>query len=404
MGLRAKLTIVIGLIAAIWIIMPHYPQPHNAVSTHINQQLIQKIGNHVKSVTPMKNKHVNFKYVVGARSSYADSSINTIVISASDAVGQCEKNVDCIAGILAHELKHIMYREVVTGNPRVDQRQEREADIQGIRWAHAAGFDCCAILIASYNDLKRFGNLGPPTHPYTTVRIKYMKAECMRLKGKSRSPYDWDKMNQRDSYVDPYAPFDNDPNFKQYITPYQQGYKFETPWTEQYGYVDPYQTNRRPNADAYTEKLIYKISARIQKAYKGKITIRTHYVQTNRVAWSLGNDIYISNTAYEGLCKRDIDCIAGIIGHELVHSYMYDAYIWTMTTHKERRADVVGAWLTHKAGYDSRKVVSAFEVAIDAFGDVGGGHGEVHPKLSERIRYLKILTNKLEQGVYDEAA
>lgn len=91
------------------------------------------------------------------------------------------------------------------------------------------------------------------------------------------------------------------------------------------------------------------------------------------------------------LCRRNQDCVAFIMGHELGHIAHHD----NESSNKpgmEKNADLFGVALLQKAGMNSCAGADIFRLLQKKYGD-GDGDG-VHPKNSERARYVDEACHK----------
>lgn len=107
--------------------------------------------------------------------SYTDGT-GTIYIDTGD-IKFCNRNMDCIAFIAAHELGHNVLGHV-RGNDYDDKQQEKDSDLYAVKLLKKAGYNPCAGADFFKKVLAEYGDAGGPQHPNNSVRIKYITEAC----------------------------------------------------------------------------------------------------------------------------------------------------------------------------------------------------------------------------------
>lgn len=130
-----------------------------------------------------KRVHVVVKKVGG---SYTDGT-GTIYIDPDD-IKLCNRNMDCVASIVAHEIGHNVLGHV-RGNNYADKQQEKDADLYAVKLLNAAGYNPSAGAKFFMTIGTLYGDDGGPSHPNNSVRVQYI---TQAASGKiAAPPYPW---------------------------------------------------------------------------------------------------------------------------------------------------------------------------------------------------------------------
>lgn len=152
--IKKVLLVVLALIAP-------YPTLYAAVSEStmqdVKQRITQASGIHVPPIRLEQNAEIN---------AYADSvnSQITVFTGLLDFVNSADE----LAVVLAHEVCHLKH-----GDIGAVMHQEKRADICGYDLMQRAGYNPQAGVGYWQRLIRIDGDIGPPTHPYSSVRLKF---------------------------------------------------------------------------------------------------------------------------------------------------------------------------------------------------------------------------------------
>lgn len=141
----------------------------------------KKIFENLRDRAEVKPGVIRLKIDSDSRANAWMKANGDLVLNSGEIVLMCNRNSDCIAASIAHEighwvLGHLKYPDLSNAESR---QEEKEADIYSIGLMVKAGYDCraAAQYFQKIQDAGA-GSDGQGTHPATGDRIRYLTAEC----------------------------------------------------------------------------------------------------------------------------------------------------------------------------------------------------------------------------------
>lgn len=140
-----------------------------------------------------------------------------------------------------------------------------------------------------------------------------------------------------------------------------------------------------------TSNQVYAVFHRLQLTshthYSLKIVDNSGSFVFSPNAWSNANQVFINTDELKDL--QNIDELAHVLGHELGHIVHGDYNkLFTHTYSNEYHADVYGAWLMSKAGYNMCRGIKWFKRSIAKYGD-SSSITDAHPR--DGLRYSNLV-------------